>query len=542
MSQAELKKRIIKTLMSKDILVTEEILDRLDHVERLEDDDMISRLEVDNTLILDDDFYEKISYGNTQTKKSYDWNITELPTKSDDKDVATNESDNSADDESDEESKVKVIYSYKGTPKKREVSDFSQLFKRRYYAIMNILRGRKEMDNILSISRLSSKPQKESVAFVGMVSDKSLTANGNVILTIEDDTDLIKVVITKNNQELFKIANDIVFDEVIGITGMMGDNIVFANNIIFPDVPLSKELKKSPKDEYVIFISDLHFGSKYFMWEEWNKFVRWLSGEIGNDKHKEIINKIKYMVIGGDVVEGIGTYPGQENDLTTKDLYDQYDLFMNEFKKFPKDMKKIIIPGNHDAVRIADPQPPIPEKYMKEAYDMPEVYMLSSPSIVNIGACEGFDGLDLLLYHGYSFPYYAETIPSIRDNGGMKRADLISKFYLQRRHLGITHNALQYVPDSHDALFISQVPDVLVTGHIHRTVADMYRNVTILNCSTWLSMTDYQEKVGLEPQPARAILMSMKTRRIKILNFNKKDEENKDEENKEEETKRGGEA
>ncbi len=527
MAQAGLKKRIIQTLMSKDILVTEEILDRLDTVEGIEDERAISRLEKDNTLILDDDFYDTISNGEID-RKGYDWNITELPKKETD-DMRPKEEEKHYELEEEDESPVKVIYNYKGSPKKREVSDFAQLFKRRYYSIMNMLRARKEMDGILSISRLSKKQQKESVAFVGMVSDRSETANGNIVLTLEDDTGLIKVIVTKNNQDLFTIANDIVYDEVVGVTGMMGDNVVFANNILFPDVPLSKELKKSPKDEYVLFISDLHFGSKYFMWEEWNRFVRWISGEIGSDKHKDIISKIKYLVIGGDLVEGIGTYPGQENDLTTKDLYSQYDIFMQELKKFPKGMKKILIPGNHDAVRIADPQPPIPEKYLKEAYDMPEVHVLSSPSIVNIGSCEGFSGLDLLLYHGYSFTYYAETIPSIRDNGGMTRADLILRFYLQRRHLGITHNALQYVPDSHDALLISQVPDVLVTGHIHRTMADMYRNVTILNCSTWLSMTDYQEKVGLEPQPARAILMSMKTRKMKILNFNRKEEDGSDE-------------
>ena len=532
MSQPELKRKIIKTLMSKDILVTEEILDRLDTVETMQDNAAISRLEDDNTLILDDNFYDSINGKDidkdTVKDKSYDWNITELPKKDEHKNISNNDSYEPESIEESDESPVRIKYNYKGTPKKREVSDFAQLFKRRYYSIMKILRSRKEMDGILSISRLSSKTQKESVAFIGMVSDKSETANGNIILTMEDDTDLIRVIVTKNNQELFNSANDVVYDEVIGITGMMGDNVVFANNIIFPDVPLSKELKKSPKDEYILFISDLHFGSKYFMWEEWNKFMRWISGEIGSDKHKDIIRKIKYLVIGGDVVEGIGTYPGQENDLTTKDLHEQYDLFMKELKKFPKWMKKIIIPGNHDAVRIADPQPPIPEKYMKEAYDMEDVYMLSSPSVVNVGACEGFHGLDLLLYHGYSFTYFAETIPSIRDNGGMTRADLILRFYLQRRHLGITHNSLQYVPDSHDALLISEVPDVLVTGHIHRTMADMYRNVTILNCSTWLSMTDYQEKVGLEPQPARAILMSMKTRKIKILNFNNKDDDNKE--------------
>ncbi len=523
MSQAELKKQIIQTLMAKDILVTEEILDRLETVENMEDDEKISKLKEDNTLILDNEFYKKIGGSVKEESSSYEWNVTELPEKK------TEEvQEPSQEEEQDNGSGVKVLYNYKGIPKKRTVNDFSQLFKKRYYSMLNILRGRKELANIVAISRLKSKQQKESVAFVGMVSDKSETANGNIILTLEDDTDLARVIVTKNNQDVFTIANDVVLDEVLGVTGMMGDGIVFANNILYPDVPLSKELKKSPEDEYALFISDLHFGSKHFMWDEWNKFMKWITGEIGKESHKKIIGKIKYLIIGGDLVEGVGIYPGQENDLEFKDLHEQYDVFLRELKRFPEHMEIIIIPGNHDAVRIADPQPPIPKKYLKEAYDMPNVHILSSPSIVNIGKKENFSGLDILLYHGFSFPYYAENIPSIRDNGGMTRADLVLKFYLQRRHLGITHNALQYVPDSHDALFISQVPDVLVTGHIHRTMADMYRNVTILNCSTWLAMTDYQEKVGLEPEPARAILMSLKSRQMKVLNFNDKKEEEKD--------------
>jgi len=52
-------------------------------------------------------------------------------------------------------------------------------------------------------------------------------------------------------------AKDIVYDEIIGITGVNGDNIVFANNIIWPDVPTSKELKKSDDEKFALFLSDL---------------------------------------------------------------------------------------------------------------------------------------------------------------------------------------------------------------------------------------------------------------------------------------------
>ncbi len=517
MVQAELKKEIIQSLMNNDILVTEEVLSRLDSIEHIQNESLLDQLRRDKTLILDDEFYSKLS-----PSRSYEWNVTELPEKRKEPieekqkiEELSTEPDNSH---------VKVVYNYRGIPKKREVRDFSLLFKKRYYSIMNILRGRKELANLVSVSRIAGKPEKESVAFVGMVYEKSYTANGHIMLTLEDDTGFIRTLISKNNQDVFPLGQDLMLDEIVGIAGTTGDKIVFANSVIFPDIPLSKELKKSPHDEYAIFISDLHFGSKHFMHKSWEKFIKWMHGEIGTETHKNLIKKIRYVIIGGDLVEGVGIYPGQEQDLDIPDLFWQYNKFMEEFKRLPQDKEYIIIPGNHDAVRIADPQPPIPEKYVPELYQMPNVKMLSSPSIVTIGKHDDFSGLDLLLYHGFSYPYYADNVPSIRDNGGMTRADLVLKYYLQRRHLGITHGALQYVPDSHDALYISKVPDVLVTGHVHRTMADMYRNVTILNCSTWIGMTDYQEKVGLEPEPGRAILMSLKTRELKVLNFSKGDE------------------
>jgi len=70
-----------------------------------------------------------------------------------------------------------------------------------------------------------------------------------------------------------------------------------------------------------------------------------------------------------------------------------------------------------------------------------------------------------------------------------------------------------------DNLVIEKTPDFFATGHIHRVSTSSYNNVTMLNCSSWLSQTDYQEKVGLEPQPGRVILTNLQTREIRVLKF-----------------------
>jgi len=163
--------------------------------------------------------------------------------------------------------------------------------------------------------------------------------------------------------------------------------------------------------------------------------------------------------------------------------------------------------------------------------------MLSNPAMVNIEKSEKFPGLDILLYHGFSFPHYADSVPSIRSQGGQQRVDLIMKFLLQRRHLAPTHTSTLYLPDADkDHLVIDHVPDYFVTGHIHRVSAANYRSVTMLNCSCWLSTTEFQEKMGLKPQPARVILTNLQTRKAKILKFID-DEEPKVEDEKKSESK-----
>ena len=171
-------------------------------------------------------------------------------------------------------------------------------------------------------------------------------------------------------------------------------------------------------------------------------------------------------------------------------------------------------------MRIAEPQPPLYKDFAEAVWKLPNVTMVSNPAYVNIHKTEKFPGIDVLMYHGFSFTHYADAVESIRSAGGQARSDLIMKYVLQRRHLAPTHKSTLYLPDPHkDSLVIDKVPDFFVSGHIHRASASNYRNVTMLNCSSWLRKTEYQEKVGLHPQPGRAILVNLQTRKVKILKF-----------------------
>jgi DNA polymerase II small subunit len=133
---------------------------------------------------------------------------------------------------------VNVLFSYEEESKKRDIQDFVAFFNARYKSLENILRHRQELQNILSINRILGKKDKESVSLIGLVKDRRTTSNGNLMLEIEDTSGTIKVLVSKNKPDLFNLAKDIVLDEIIGVVGVNGENIVFANNVIWPDVPL----------------------------------------------------------------------------------------------------------------------------------------------------------------------------------------------------------------------------------------------------------------------------------------------------------------
>ncbi len=417
--------------------------------------------------------------------------------------------------------RVTIVKSYLKEPKKQDVQSFVHYFRKRYETLRKMLESRLELQNSISINRLAHKQEGESVSLIGIITDKTFTKNGNIVIHLEDLTGITRIIATKTKEELFATASDLVLDEVIGVTGMTGKGIIFCNNLYFPEIPISHELKKAPDEAYVAFISDIHFGIKNFLADEFIKFTQWLKGEYGSPQQREMAQKVKYLFVTGDVVEGIGIYPGQEDDLAIQDITAQYDEAARYFRMIPEHIQIILCGGNHDAIRISEPQPPLDKKFAKALHELPNILMVSNPSVINIHASDGFPGFNVLMYHGYSVYYLAGNIPSIRAKGGQDRIDLIMQFLLQRRHLAPSHGSNLYIPDTEeDPLVISAIPDIFVTGHIHQIVAANYRNVTLINSSCWVTQSENQAKRGIVPRPARIPLVNLQTREVKIMNFN----------------------
>jgi DNA polymerase II small subunit len=432
-----------------------------------------------------------------------------------------------------EKSRIKIISDYNEKSRKRTVADFVGHFNTRYRDIEKILRTRQELQNLTSIGRITSKREKEQVALIGYVYDKGVTKNNNIMLTLEDPTGFVKVVVTTKKEELFKLAEEIQLDEVIGVTGTY-DQLIFANNIFIPDIPLTKELKKSPEEGYFLIFTDPQIGSKLFLEKEFLKLMDWINGRVGSDEQKDIASKLKYIFLVGDLVDGVGIYPDQEYHLAIIDVKDQYEACANYLKMIPPHLPIITCAGNHDVGRISEPQPRFHDEYSRPVWSLPNVIPVSNPSLINIFGSNEFEGFDVIMYHGYSFFYYFANVPSIRRNGGPKRPDLAMKYLLQRRHLAPSHTSNLYIPDpKKDPLTIERIPDFLFSGHIHRTAVSNYRNITCINASCWVSKSDEEERRGLEPQPARAFVVNMQTREVKVMNFLTKEEGEKEPDAKE---------
>ena len=109
-------------------------------------------------------------------------------------------------------------------------------------------------------------------------------------------------------------------------------NVLFVNSpIIRPHLGRYREVSRSDEPHIALFISDVHLGSSTFQDREWDKFISWLNGDL--DYHKEWIPNPGYLVIAGDAVDGIDSYPGQEEDLSITDVWEQYAQLSKSINK-----------------------------------------------------------------------------------------------------------------------------------------------------------------------------------------------------------------
>ncbi|MGA9098002.1 MAG: DNA-directed DNA polymerase II small subunit [Methanotrichaceae archaeon] len=383
-----------------------------------------------------------------------------------------------------------------------EYEDFIRYFRDRYSKIREMLSRRLNSRPIESLGRSTSGRE---VSLIGMVMDIRTTAKGNRVLELEDPTGMVTAIIQKDS-EIFEQSAFILHDEVLGMTGVSdGNGRIFVKSLLWPDMPN----QCSPLEGgtgYALLTSDLHAGSKYFLEDAWQRFVSWVNCETNDPSG--MAAQVKYIVIAGDLADGIGVYPGQEEDLSIKDIYEQYEKAAECLNSIREGISIIIAPGNHDIVRQAEPQPSLPESVQK--FFKGDKLFVGNPAWVTLG------GTSILIYHGRSIDDLVLRIPGL--SYGEPEKAMIEM--LRRRHLcPIYGGRVSIAPEHEDHYVISRPPAILHCGHVHTVGIARYKGVAVINSGTWQSQTEFQKKMNIQPEPAAVPIVDLASMKVRKLLF-----------------------
>ncbi len=390
-----------------------------------------------------------------------------------------------------------------------KVSDFLNFFQNKYIVLSDMLKKRHSLAP-KPIKRLKGVAKNEKVDIIGMVYEKWVSKNGHLAYRVEDLEDKCIVLVMKNDPQLGEVAKHIMLDDVIGIKGVkFGDQFIIAKEILWPELPM-RPAKTCEEKVSIASISDLHIGSKLFLEKDFYRFLDWINGRTGSLKEKEKVSNIKYLMVVGDNVDGVGIYPKQFDELIIKDVNKQYDLFSKLIMEIPEYIEIVICPGQHDAVRWADPQPAIPPEYVKELSSMKNIHFVGSPSWVEI------EGLKVMLYHGGALHDLISNM-SFLDSAHPEKATIE---LLKKRDLMPAYGLRQpYVPEKKDFMLIREEPDLVFLGDMHCSGIGNYRGTTVIHNGTWQGRTDYQVKLGHMPTPGIVPIIDLSTRKVNQTNF-----------------------
>ena len=382
------------------------------------------------------------------------------------------------------------------------VEGYGALFASRFNKLRQIMSDRPESKKVKDIESVKSVTKNDDELYVwGLVTDRKSDRNITKI-TVEDPTSSMEIVVFEG--DLKDAADTLLMDQFAMFKIVPAKNGgFFAKDIILPDIP-EHTTNRSKTETYAVFLSDLHVGSKFFMEEELSEFIKWISSA------DPIARKIRFVVIGGDLIDGVGVFPGQDKVLDQLTTEDQLQKTFEVLDKIPKHIKVFLISGNHDAGRKALPQPAIPKMYNSELWDRENFFMLGNPSMVSL------NGVKVLMYHGQSIDDVVRTTPGV----SYDKPAAVMRHFLKARHMSpIYGSRTPIAPETEDMMVIDDVPDIFHSGHVHFVGLDMYKGVLIVNSGAWQRQTDFQESVGVTPTPGMAIIVNLQTMKVYQKDF-----------------------
>jgi DNA polymerase II small subunit len=347
--------------------------------------------------------------------------------------------------------------------------------------------------------------KNSSSVVAGLLMSKRSKKNGLELIIDDYSGTMSALAVT---EEIKKLAMTLTLDQMVMLEidnnnkSIQGFTI---KNLASPDIP-DHLPNRSKTEYYAVLISDLHVGSKYFMETEFIRFLSWLSST-----EDELVRKIRFLCVGGDLIDGIGIFPNQDKELLELNTNKQMTHAIDLLAKIPKHIKVFIIPGNHDPGRRSLPQPSLPRKDADRLYSFENFTMLGNPAFLEL------NGVKILMYHGQSLDDIIATTPGLSYS---KPAEAM-KVLLKARHLSpIYGQRTPIAPEKEDMMVIADVPDVFHSGHVHVIDVKNYRGTLIVNSGAWQAQTKFQQTMGIVPTPGFAILINLATLQPFQIDFN----------------------
>ena len=384
------------------------------------------------------------------------------------------------------------------------IRGYNSLFASRYNNLKRIISDRPESRLLKSIASVKSAKSEEDMYVGGLVSAR-ISERNVTRLILEDPSGSFEGIIFDN--ELQKTADLLLNDQFVMIRVGIGKSSGFIiKDLILPDIP-DQASNRSETETFAVFLSDLHIGSKYFMEEEFKEFVSWLSSP------DPVARKIRFILIGGDVVDGVGIYPNQDKELVCITIEEQLKKLEDLISQIPEYIKIFIMPGNHDPGRRALPQPAIPKNYNSGLWEKENVVMVGNPAVISL------NGVKVLMFHGQSIDDIVKTTPGLSYDSPTN----VMKHLLRARHLcPIYGSQTPIAPEVEDLMVVEDVPDIFHVGHVHRAQLDMYKGILLINSGSWQHQTPFQASVGMTPNPGIALMVNLKTFQVLHENYNSK--------------------
>jgi len=307
--------------------------------------------------------------------------------------------------------KLEILQNFSVPPKKYTTENAIQYFNSRYETMKQFFVDKPGLENLVSINKISDNIKKFSI--IAMVKEKD---ESEKTITVEDQTGEILVLADNSDFDF------IVPDEVIGLVCEKTGAVPKTTNIMFPDIPLKRDVNKTEDDIFCLFISDLHFGSDHFNKKYYENFLEWLKS------HPNL-----YIFILGGVS-------------SDKQKVSEF------FSQLPKDFVKIYLKDEMDADFASD-------------------YTLTTPCLVKI------DGVAILLCNDETIGYYVKLWDDLN-------IEKVMLELLKKRHINPTFAANRRVYDK-DPFVLETLPDIFVSSHFHKPGELNYKGTSILSLGSF---------------------------------------------------------